>query len=619
MRLNIQNKILLIMGIPFLIILYFGIKEYSAKSHVLTEMKSLERLVNVSVKISDYVHETQKERGFTGGFLGSSGKNFVSELPKQRELTDTKRQDLNTFLESFEAKKYGDEFKATFDQAFTLADEIPAMRNKVSGLQIPASDALGFYTKHNAAMLDIIAQISKISSNAELTAQLTAYTSFLKGKERAGIERAVMSVAFSKDKFGEGQFNKFSKLVTEQDTYIDGFKSSAKKSQIEFLDNKMRDSSVAEVKRYRDIAFANANAESLGQVDAGAWFSAITQKINVLKEIETQLSDDLLKRTVELKSSANRALYMIVILLLSVIGITVFVSIFITKKMIVKPIEQIVKSLQIIAQGNFTEKLNIASNDELGDLATNVNGLVENISNVIREIQGISTSLGQDAGNVTQSSQQISDGSQQQAASFEELSSSVQANASNASSVNELAQGMSKNANTSKDGMENTIDAITMIEKSAQKIAESIEIITDIADQTNLLALNAAIEAARAGEHGKGFAVVADEVRKLAERSAASANDIVGLIQESTSQVQNGVRLSKDAGTNLEKMVGDIGKVSEQINAISTATQEQAATMEENTSITETNATVADGLATAARELTGKAQKLNEMIAQFKV
>ena len=238
---------------------------------------------------------------------------------------------------------------------------------------------------------------------------------------------------------------------------------------------------------------------------------------------------------------------------------------------------------------------------------------------LVLEIKNSGDYLGTFAKEISSSSQKIADGVQQQAASFEELSGSVQSNATSASSANQIAQDVSKNAEKSGEAMNNTIEAMGIIEKSSKQIAEAIEIITDIADQTNLLALNAAIEAARAGEHGKGFAVVADEVRKLAERSASSAKDSKGLIHESSQQVENGVILSKEADENLKKMVADIAKVAEQLKSISTATQEQAATMEQNTSITESNSIAAKKMADSAQEMADHAQKFQGLVGRFKI
>jgi len=161
--------------------------------------------------------------------------------------------------------------------------------------------------------------------------------------------------------------------------------------------------------------------------------------------------------------------------------------------------------------------------------------------------------------------------------------------------------------------------AMEEIARSAKNINNVISLIMEIADQTNLLALNAAIEAARAGEHGKGFAVVADEVRKLAERSAASANEITKLITNSMKQVENGVKLSQAVEESLKHVVEDIKSISEQTQGISSSTEEQAASMEQNSSITENFAGTAESLTMSSQQLYNSAKGLQDMVSKYKI
>ncbi|MCA9409432.1 MAG: methyl-accepting chemotaxis protein, partial [Candidatus Omnitrophica bacterium] len=322
----------------------------------------------------------------------------------------------------------------------------------------------------------------------------------------------------------------------------------------------------------------------------------------------------------EILSAVQHLKYIIGLLTLVVAGIVIFVG-FLISKMLVNPINSLVNSIRDISEGegDLTKRIQITSQDELGQLAKWFNVFVGKIEDIIIQVKSSATQLNTANQGVTSSSRSISDGAQQQAASFEELSSSVQANASSASQANDLAQSVSKNAENTGSKMTETIDAMNNIEKSSKQITDAVAIITDIADQTNLLALNAAIEAARAGEHGKGFAVVADEVRKLAERSADSANDIVSLMTESNKQVSQGSSLSQEAGDSLKQIVENISKVAKQLESISTATQEQAATMEENTSITESNASAAEELASTSEVMQSQANNLLDLVNRFKV
>ncbi|MCA9400442.1 MAG: methyl-accepting chemotaxis protein, partial [Candidatus Omnitrophica bacterium] len=281
---------------------------------------------------------------------------------------------------------------------------------------------------------------------------------------------------------------------------------------------------------------------------------------------------------------------------------------------VVKPTQELSEVMRKIAQGDFTQKIKLSSKDEIGRMATDVNSMVDSLSQVIMEVKSSSDQLKSATDEISNTSQQISDGAQQQSASFEELSSSVQANATNANSANESSQETAAATQQVGEDMDNVIEAMASIEKSSKLIGDTVAIITDIADQTNLLALNAAIEAARAGEHGKGFAVVADEVRKLAERSSNSAKEIIELIKDSNKEVNTGADLSRAAGDRLKIIVEKIAKIARQIQSITNATQEQAATMEENTSITESNAAASEELAASAEQMASQAESLSQLV-----
>ena len=232
---RLRNKLVLLLIFPVLGLLYFSVNGVLEKYRLTGEMSSLQNLSALAVRISALVHETQKERGATAGFLGSGGATFGSEIKGQRAETDRKIIVLREFLKGFDSNRFGNEFTRNLNDGLNLLDTIEGKREAVSGLNISANEAIGYYTNMNAQFLDVIAYIARLSSKAEITIVSTAYVNFLLGKERAGIERAVMSNTFAADKFLPGMFNRFSSLVTEQDVYTRSFLSFASNDQKDFF------------------------------------------------------------------------------------------------------------------------------------------------------------------------------------------------------------------------------------------------------------------------------------------------------------------------------------------------------------------------------------------------
>ncbi len=237
-----------------------------------------------------------------------------------------------------------------------------------------------------------------------------------------------------------------------------------------------------------------------------------------------------------------------------------------------------------------------------------------------RIIKGMLESVGQvndAAGQVSSASQQLAGGASEQASSLEETSSALEqmsamtrTNAANAKNANGLSQDAHKAAQQGNATMQ-------AISESSDQISKIIKVIEEIAFQTNLLALNAAVEAARAGEHGKGFAVVADEVRNLAQRAAGAAKEI-------TSLIENSVNISRQGAEALQGIVDSVSKVTELVSSVAKASDEQAQGVEQvNTAVsqmdkvTQSNAAGAEESASAAEELAAQAATTQSMVNEL--
>jgi len=374
--LSLKYKILLIAIIPLFLVVYFSVNNVLEKSEILKDVEDLRELSQLSIRISAYVHEMQKERGATGVFMGSEGIEFANELVEQRALTDTKRDDLDELLKNFEIQKSDEEFQRTFNDAFDMYDRLNEHRLNVDHQTISDEEGIGFYTIHNALMLDVIHLISKTSSNAEIATIISAYVSFLEGKEQAGVERAVMSNTFAADVFAPGIFNYFSELVAAQDTYFDSFLWYASEGQISYFNQQLSHPVVREVQRMRDIAFERYNEESLGGVDAGFWFRSMTNKIDLMKSVEDKISEDLNTKATELKDEARWNQIISILLAVGSLILTLLFSFFLARS-ITRPIGKLKEANRQVEKGNFKTRVDIKTGDEFEELGNAFNKKTE--------------------------------------------------------------------------------------------------------------------------------------------------------------------------------------------------------------------------------------------------
>ena len=252
-KISIKNKIILLMIIPILSILLLSGKIITSDSNKIEQYNNLEMGVILTTKVSSLVHETQKERGATAGFIGSKGKKFKDTLSKQRKLTNEKAKALREFLSSNDTSVISEGLKNKLNISLKELEKISKIRQSVSSFSISGKDAIAYYTKMNGLFLSIAAEVSKISSFPTITNQLVAYSNFLLSKERAGIERAVGANTLAKDNFGPGMRTKFNDLIAAQNSFMSGFLQYASPNATSYYKKTLVGNDVNEVNRIRNI------------------------------------------------------------------------------------------------------------------------------------------------------------------------------------------------------------------------------------------------------------------------------------------------------------------------------------------------------------------------------
>ncbi|MDD5112774.1 MAG: methyl-accepting chemotaxis protein [Methylobacter sp.] len=289
--------------------------------------------------------------------------------------------------------------------------------------------------------------------------------------------------------------------------------------------------------------------------------------------------------------------------------------------------------LDALSTGDLTTNISEDYAGTYGQLKDSTNATVDNLRQLIGEIKDSIASISMAAKEIAAGNNDLSHRTEEQASSLEEtaasmqeLTSTVKHNSDNAKHANELAVSASDIAGKGVEVVDQVVDTMESIHASSRKIVDIISVIDGIAFQTNILALNAAVEAARAGEQGRGFAVVAGEVRNLAQRAAAAAGEIKGLICNSVEQIENGTRLVTHAGKTMEDIVNSIRGVTVIMSGIASASVQQTSGIEQVNlaigqmdDVTQQNAALVEQAAAAAESLEEQTQNLNRTVEQFVV
>jgi len=484
------------------------------------------------------------------------------------------------------------------------------------------------------------------------------------------IDKALLSMALTKDTALKQQEKEkiekaraaYGTAIKKIDAVMANVKDPKTKAEFQNLLDKIK----AELVKGKEhnIKLAGFALEGKNDEASAIWSehtSAISAAIESSFKALVKLSEERIEgRFGELKRDTGTAKIVFVtiaLIIMTLIGLATYFFV----RTIKMSLQEGVRAANSLAQGDLTVNLEVKSGDEIGDLLTSMNNMVRKWRGIVTQINATADNMASASQELSVSASQMADGSDEQAkmsaqvaTASEEMSQTVIDIARNTGDIAVSSKETVDVARTGKDVVDmavkevreiaSTVDAtagmVLSLGELSQQIGAIVNVINEIADQTNLLALNAAIEAARAGEHGRGFAVVADEVKKLAERTGNSTSeiaDMIGNIQKEVDKavqaiedvkkkVSSGTALSEQAGSSLNNIVRQVDDLQLMVQQIASATEEMTATSESISkeidsiaSITRETSSASGQVSQASEELAQLSVNLQSIVKEFSV
>ncbi len=336
-------------------------------------------LVELVVLTGNVIHEGQKERGLTSGFLSSGKKRFRPELDAQRVQTNTARDAWRTWYLKEWWKAFDSVFVIGVERASGVSAELDRIRQEVDGNATIAGEMVAKYTAQLTLLLELVGELPRHSRDVALTSQTMAYSYLVAGKELAGQERALMMAVFTADRFEGGRLTKFAMLVGGQTTYFKSFFDLATDDQKSFIQDWQESSFEKDVQKLRKLVFDRAITGGFG-MDPGQWFQLATLRIDLLKGLEDQLALDLGQLVARMQHDARLAFWSYLIVTIVVVGgLLVFVGLGV--KVVGWRVQMILDGLAGLGKGHLTTRIRVGKDqDELSAIADGINKMAEAMS-----------------------------------------------------------------------------------------------------------------------------------------------------------------------------------------------------------------------------------------------
>ncbi|MCP5207221.1 MAG: methyl-accepting chemotaxis protein [Hahellaceae bacterium] len=569
--------------------------------------KRSQQVVALSNVLDNVAHQFAVERGLTAGFLGSGGAQGKDKVIVQRGKAD----EAANALISLKADTYPDIDKAIFDDAtgpvIRMFDGRAALRKRVDEVD-KGAPAFAYYSELNATTLASIDRIGLLISDSELKSQFYSRLALLRAKERAGQSRGALNGIFAAGKTNASRHASVSMYLDEEKSELNWFQRLMPAEQAKKL------TALESQPHWQQVASASkgfVGSQNFDQISGpNNWFALATQRIGDIKGLSDELGESITQGADAIKSQLvwqRNSLLMLFVLIIVPLGLLLLKL----QTSLTRRVNRIQQALVLAAkEKNLTSRLNDTSEDEIGLISHALDNHFQHMQSVFSEMRKLVEVTDKQLDEVTDLATQALNNASAQHSQTDQIatamtemsqtSAEIATNMQQSASETEILQTQGKEGRSRIDAGEESVRQLDAeIDKSYEIVKELsdnthaisglLATIEGIAQQTNLLALNAAIEAARAGEQGRGFAVVADEVRSLSQRTQASTEEIQGMIsklRKSSDHAMKSMSNSKemtDVTTDLvvknaemvETIFASIDRLNMVISQVATAAEEQ--------------------------------------------